>query len=146
MVCSVGCLRSNCVCVYKMELDYGIVSCILFPGCSEENTGVEAADLFCTWVLSGSLPEWVSLGVSAQRKIKIRVSLRSRWIFAFILQNSLVSTSLVCYRMLSGKQNCSAIRMIVHSDLLSKTFGCTSVFLDSRRSCPPDLSVSSYAF
>lgn len=45
----------NCVC--KMELDYRVVSCILFPGCSEENTTMEAADLLCTWGPSGPLPE-----------------------------------------------------------------------------------------
>lgn len=74
---------------------------------------METADLLCTWVPSGSFPEWISLGVSAQRRIKIRDSLSSRWIFAFILQSSLVSTSLVCCRMLAGEQKCSAVRMIV---------------------------------
>lgn len=50
-----------CVYVYKMELDCGIVSCILFPGYSEENTTMEAADLLRAQVPSGSLPEWISL-------------------------------------------------------------------------------------
>lgn len=44
-----------------MELGYGIVGCILFPGYSEENTTMEAADLLCTWVSSGFLPENISI-------------------------------------------------------------------------------------
>lgn len=86
-----------------MELNYGIVSCILFPACSEENTTMKAADLLCTQVPYGSLPAWISLGISAQRKIKIRDSLSIKCIFAFTLQSSLVSTSLVRCRMLSGE-------------------------------------------
>lgn len=91
------------MCVYKVELDYGIVSCILFPTCSEENTTMKAADLLCTQVPSGSVPVWIPLGVSGQRKIKIRDSLSSKWIFAFTLQSSLVSTSPVRCRVLLGE-------------------------------------------
>lgn len=95
-----------------------LLSCILFPGYSGENTTMEAAPLLCMWGPSGPLPEQVPLAASAQRKIKTRDSLRDVWIFNFILQCSLVTMSLVCCRMLSGKGKCkcSAIRMIVHSD------------------------------
>lgn len=133
-----------------MELDYGVLSCILFPGCSEENTTMEAADLLCTWGPSGPLPEQIPLAVFCPGKNEDKGFFEG-WMdfqlhFAVFISKYVPSVLQNADRKEKGKCKRFAIRMIVHSDLFSKTFGCTSVFPDFRSNCPPDLSVALHAF